>query len=107
MFDVSVVDPFAISCDHSSVEFLVSCPSDLPSNSISYCREFAAADYDSIISFLLDIDWLMLQQSCSVDEFWNVFSMYLNECIVRFVPIRIVSRKPPCLKRIHKLLLLK
>ena len=50
MFDISVVDPFAISCDHSSVEFLVSCPSDLPSNSISYCREFAAADYDSIIS---------------------------------------------------------
>ena len=30
------VDPFAISCDHSSVEFLVPCPSDLPSNSISY-----------------------------------------------------------------------
>ena len=77
------------------------------SNSISYCRQFGAADYDSIISFLLDIDWLMLQQSCSVDEFWNAFSMYLNECIERFVPIRIVSRKPPCLKRIRKLLLLK
>ena len=29
MLDISVVDPFAISCDHSSVEFLVSCPSDL------------------------------------------------------------------------------
>ena len=49
----------------------------------------------------------MLQQSCSVDEFWNAFSTYLNECIERFVPIRIVSRKPPRVKRIRKLLLLK
>ena len=51
MLDIFVVDPFAISCDHSSVEFLVP---DLHSNSISYCRQFGAADYDSIISFLLD-----------------------------------------------------
>ena len=77
MLDISFVDPFAISCDYSSVEFLVSCPSDLPSNSISYCRQFGAADYDPIISFLLDIDWLMLQQqSCSVDEFGM-----LSQCI--------------------------
>ena len=54
MLDIFVVDPFAISCDHSSAEFLVPCPSDLHSNSISYCRQFGAADYDSIISFLLD-----------------------------------------------------
>ena len=61
-----------------------------------------------MISFLLDIDWLMLQQSCSVDEFWNVFSMKLNECIERFVPLRIVScSKLPRLKHIRKLLLLK
>ena len=32
--------------------------------------------------------------------------MYLNESIERFVPILILSRKPPCLKRIRKLLLL-
>ena len=50
----------------------------------------------------------MLQQSCSVDEFWNVFSMKLNECIERFVPLRIVSSsKLPRLKHIRKLLLLK
>ena len=72
-----VVDPFAISCDHSSVEFLVSYPSDLPSNSISYCRQFGAADYDPIISFLLDIDWLMLQQqSCSVNEFGMLLNVF-------------------------------
>ena len=83
MFDISVVDPFVVSCDHSSVEFMVICPCNHPANSISYCRDFSA--------FLLDINWLMLQQSCSVDEFWNVFSMKLNECIERFVPLRIVS----------------
>ena len=92
---------------------------------------------DTIISFLLDIDRLMLNNNmleslsssllgcpktqktaqkkigftcqsfqryvvCSTilfgDEFWNASSMYLNECIERFVPIRIVSRKPPCLQ---------
>ena len=61
-----------------------------------------------MITFLLDIDWLMLQQSCSVDEFWNVFSMKLNECFERFVPLRMVSsRKLPRLKHIRKFLLLK
>ena len=61
-----------------------------------------------MISFLLDNDWLMLQQSCSVDEFWNVFSMKLNKCIERFVPLRIVSSsKLLRLKHIRKLLLLK
>ena len=64
----------------SSVEFMVICPCNHPAN---YCRDFSAANYPLMISFLLDIDWLMLQQSCSVDEFWNVFSMKLNECIER------------------------
>ena len=105
MFDIS---PFVVSCDHSSVEFMVICPCNHPANSISYCRDISAANYPFMISFLLDIDWLMLQQSCSVDEFWNVFSMKLNECIERFVPLRIVSsRKLPRLKHIRKLLLLK
>ena len=107
MFDISVVDLFVVSCDHSSVEFMIICPCNHPANSISYRRDFRAANYPLMISFLLDIDWLMLQQSCSVDEFWNVFSMKLNECIERFVPLRIVScSKLPCLKHIHKLLLL-
>ena len=108
MFDISVVDPIVVSCDHSSVEFMVICPCNHPANSISYCRDFSAANYPLMISFLLDNDWLILQQSCSVDEFWNVFSMKLNECIERFVPLRIVSSsKLPRLKHIRKLLLLK
>ena len=91
---------------HLHVEFMVICPCNHPTNSISYCRDFSAANYPLMISFLLDIDWLMLQQSCSVDEFWNVFSMKLNECIERFVPLRIVSSsKLPRLKHIRKLLL--
>ena len=85
MFDISVVDPFVVSCDHSSVEFMVICHYNHPANSISYCRDCSAANYPLMRSFLLEIDWLMLQQSCSVDEFWNVFSMKLNECIERFV----------------------
>ena len=39
MFDISVVDPFVVSCDHSSVEI------NHPANSISYCRDFSAANY--------------------------------------------------------------
>ena len=30
MFDISVVDPFVVSCDHSSVEFMVICPCIIP-----------------------------------------------------------------------------
>ena len=54
MFDISVVDPFVVSCDHSSVEFMVICPCNHPANSISYCRDFSAANYSLMISFLLD-----------------------------------------------------
>ena len=64
IFDILVVDdPFAIKyCDHSSVEFVVTCPSD--SNSTSYFG-FSSA---SIISCRLVIDWLVLQQSYSSGE---------------------------------------
>ena len=39
MFDISVVDLFVVSCDHSSVEFMVICPCNHPANSISYRRD--------------------------------------------------------------------
>ena len=56
IFDISVVDPFAASCDHSSLAFTVTCPSDHPSNSTAYFRDFGTADYALIISYPLDID---------------------------------------------------
>ena len=100
MLDVSVVAPFDIPCDHSSVEFLVSCPSDLPSNLFFIVCNLVLL----ITSFLLANASAIL----FVDEFWNAYSMYLNGCIEKFCSyIRIVSTKPPCLKRICKLLLQK
>ena len=51
----------------------------------------------------------MLDQSCSVDVYWDVLSKKLNECIEKFVPLRrvVLFSKPKCLKHIRKLLLLK
>ena len=62
-----------------------------------------------MISFLMDVNWQMLDQSCSVDVYWDVLSMKLNECIEKFVPLRrvVLFSKPKCLKHIRKLLLLK
>ena len=98
----------ALAINYGGAMQTILCPCNHPTNSISYRRDFRFANYPLMISFLLDIDWLMLQQSCSVDEFRNVFSMKLNECIERFVPLRIVScSKLPRLKHIRKLLLLK
>ena len=38
MFDISVVDPFVVSCDHSSVEFMAICPCNHPANYLVLSR---------------------------------------------------------------------
>ena len=67
--DLSVVDPFSISCDHLSVEYSIICQHYFPDDHI-LVRNFFRADYDSIISYLNSVDWFLLHEKCyGVDDF--------------------------------------
>ena len=59
--DLSVVDPFSISCDHLSVEYSITCQHYFPDDHI-LVRIFFRADYDSIISYLNSVDWFLLHE---------------------------------------------
>ena len=91
--DLSVVDPFSISCDHLSVEYSIICQHYFPDDHI-LVRNFFRADYDSIISYLNSVDWFLLHEKCyGVDDFWNSISSILDRCITEFVPLCPVKPK--------------
>ena len=95
IWDISVVEPFSSSCDHSAINFSVSYPIG-HSDRRNHCfLDFFNADYCSMISIIKDIDWSFLcQNSLSVEEFWSSITNVLHSCISEFVPRRKQSRKP-------------
>ena len=101
IWDISVVEPFSSSCDHSAIHFSVSYPVVISDRQNHCFLDFFNADYFSMISIMKDIDWSFLcQNSLSVEMFWSKISNVLHSCITQFVPCRYQSCKPrfliPC-----------
>ena len=95
IWDISVVEPFSSSCDHSAIHFSVSYPVVISDRQNHCFLDFFNADYCSMISIMKDIDWSFLcQNSLSVEMFWSTISNVLHSCIAQFVPRRYQSRKP-------------
>ena len=95
IWDISVVEPFSSSCDHSAIHFSVSYPVEISDRQNQCFLDFFNADYCSMISIIKDIDWSFLcQNSLSVEMFWSKISNVLYSCIAQFVPRRYQSRKP-------------
>ena len=95
IWDISVVEPFSSSCDHSAIHFSVSYPVVISDRQNHCFLDFFNADYCSMISIMKDIDWSFLcQNSLSVEMFWSKISNVLHSCIAQFVPRRYQSRKP-------------
>ena len=66
-----VVEPVAVSCDHSTVDFSILFLY-MPTQPRLLYPDFAKADYVSITAYLDSIDWLLLQSNCSqVEGFWS------------------------------------
>ena len=60
IYDLAVVEPFSSTCVHSSVDFsLLSLGVSKPNSSLCF-GNFSHADNSSFISYLLDVDWLLL-----------------------------------------------
>ena len=91
------------------MDFSILCPG-IPKPNPSLCfRDFGHTDYSFLISYLLDVDWLLLYNaSLKADEFWTKISQVLNYSISQFVPLsHIHPRKSSVPKHIHSLLLKK
>ena len=72
--NLCVVEPIAVSCDHSTVDFSILF-SYMPTQPRLSYPDFAKADYVSITAYLDSIDWLLLQSNCSqVEDFWSEIS---------------------------------
>ena len=95
IWDISIVEPFSSSCDHSAIHFSVSYPVVISDRQNHCFLDFFNADYCSMISIMKDIDWSFLYlNSLSVEMFWSKISNVLHSCIAQFVPRRYQSRKP-------------
>ena len=82
IWDISVVEPFSSSCDHSAIHFSVSYPVVISDRQNHCFLNFFNADYCSMISVMKDIDWSFLcQSSLSVEMLWSKISNVLHSSI--------------------------
>ena len=106
IYDLAFVEPFSCTCDYSSVNFSILCPSvPKPNSSLCFC-DFRHADYSSLISYLLDIDSLLLYNtSLNVDE--SKISQVLKDSISQFVPLCYIHPRQSSVPKYIRSLLLK
>jgi len=111
IIDISVVEPFAATCDHNSVIFSVFAPSSMAAPTIRKQHpNFRKANYEAINNHLSTVDWAEIMSRCSdVDKLWNEISVILKFCIKNFVPKQTqnVKNGPKYPKFIRKLLVKK
>ena len=63
--------------------------------------DFCRADYQKISSEIDSVDWKLLQENCSLEEFPVLFSMVLLQISKKFVPVKRARRGRP--DKVHAL----
>ena len=102
--------PFSTS-DHSTVVFglLINEPADFSGS--CYCNsvgglDFENADYDSIYSYLLLLDWECLFSECScMDDMLSVFLKVINDSLINNIGVKKVQHRKSKKRNILKLYL--
>ena len=85
---LSVAPPFSTS-DHNIIKFSFAV-GDVPDGSVYDCNyyfDFQNADYSDMMTHLASIDWYYeFSFLSSVEEYWNLFKMYVHTAIEKCVP---------------------
>ncbi|EYC44413.1 hypothetical protein Y032_0462g1896 [Ancylostoma ceylanicum] len=85
--NISILPPLG-SSDHSTINFHLRLRSE-PSPKYFLKRDYKTANYDNIVSYLADVDWLGSFDSVpTVNEKYELFIAVLSHCIELFVPLR-------------------
>ena len=84
-----------ISSDHYVVSFFPSCISlSYSKPKPKYVFNFSKADYDSICSFLLDVDFSVCLQSSNIEFIWAMISSFLHHAMYLYIPKTSIRSRP-------------
>ena len=76
-----------IASDHFIISFIPQCNSPCHNNhKPMYVFNFSKADYDSICSFLLDVDFSVCLQSSNIEFIWAVIKSVIYHAMCLFIP---------------------
>ena len=104
VLDVKVSEPFALTCDHNTIEMTLALPKSRPPLKTSK-RNFYRANYDSINTFLNSYNWSdILNGTSDINIAYKQFSDIVQLSVEEFVPCSKSGKKISLPKNIRSLL---